>query len=331
MPDRSLPERLDSAVLHNAIAQAIPPLQRTSIESKRAFVNHSSRQDCTSCHQQFLPMAALGFAKKVKAPIDAEQERQLIEMVGKGELKNPEADWEPLFHPEAVYSKGYALFGYAAERLPADEITDSWVHHLAAVQAKDGRWLNNLPRPPMQTGDIGATALAVHALQSFPLPGRKAEFAERVERARQWLRQASVVNHEGRVFQLMGLAWAGEPAENLKGLGQNLLAQQNANGGWSQLPGLKTDAYATGEAIFALYTAGHLPVSNPALERGRRFLLATQLDDGTWHVRRRSFPFQPTMKSGFPHGRDSWISGAGSSWAVMALSLSDDSDLASKN
>src|SRR5690606_9240031 len=37
--------------------------------------------------------------------------------------------------------------------------------------------------------------------------------------------------------------------------------------------------------------------------------------------RRRAFPFQPTMDSGFPHGRDSWISAAGTSWAAMALAL----------
>jgi ankyrin repeat protein len=328
---RVLPEHLDGEVVHAAITQAIPPLQKTSLESKRAFVNHSSRQDCTSCHQQLLPMAALGFAKKAQAPVNLDQERQLIEMVGQGEMKNPEVDWEPLFHPEAVYTKGYALFAYSAEQLPSSQMTDSWVHHLALVQARDGRWINNLPRPPIQSGDIGATALAIHALQAFPLPGRKAEFTQRVERARQWLRKATPVNQEGRVFQLMGLAWAGEPAESLDKMTKALLAQQNPDGGWSQLPGLESDAYATGEAVFVLHTACRIPISNPALERGRRFLLTTQLEDGTWHVRRRAFPFQPTMKSGFPHGRDSWISAAASSWAVLALSLDDDRRVALRN
>jgi Planctomycete cytochrome C len=36
-------------------------------------------------------------------------------------------------------------------------------------------------------------------------------------------------------------------------------------------------------------------------------------------VARRAFPFQPTMNSGFPHHRDSWISAAATSWAVLAL------------
>jgi Planctomycete cytochrome C len=60
-------------------------------------------------------------------------------------------------------------------------------------------------------------------------------------------------------------------------------------------------------------------VTDPAWQRGLRFLLETQEDDGTWHVARRAFPFQPTMESGFPHHRDSWLSAAATSWAVLAL------------
>jgi prenyltransferase beta subunit len=131
-------------------------------------------------------------------------------------------------------------------------------------------------------------------------------------------------NTESRVYQILGLGWAGEPANKLQPLAKTLLAEQRGDGGWSQLPGAKSDAYATGQAIYALRVAAGIENSDQALERGRRFLLETQLDDGTWYVRRRAFPFQPTMKSGFPHGRDSWISAAATSWAVMALSLPDE-------
>jgi hypothetical protein len=60
-------------------------------------------------------------------------------------------------------------------------------------------------------------------------------------------------------------------------------------------------------------------VTDPAWQRGLRFLLERQEGDGTWHVARRAFPFQPTMNSGFPHHRDSWLSAAATSWAVLAL------------
>jgi hypothetical protein len=64
-----------------------------------------------------------------------------------------------------------------------------------------------------------------------------------------------------------------------------------------------------------------MSTSDPVYRRGVDFLLRTQMSDGSWLVRSRSFPVQKYRESGFPHGKDQWISAAGSSWAVMALSL----------
>jgi ankyrin repeat protein len=321
---RDLPARLDSATLRSAIEAAIPPLQVTSIESKKSFANHASKQDCVSCHQQFLPLGAMGAAKRAQVSVDRDSEAELLAMIQAGELKNPEPDWEALFHPDAAQTKGYSMFGQALDNVPSNEYTESSVHHLAVIQGTDGRWYNNLPRPPLQSSDVGATALAIHALQKYPLPGRKAEFAKRVERARKWLWTVTPETTEARVYQLLGLAWAGESAQKLQPLAKALIAEQRPDGGWAQLPGTKSDAYATGQAVHALRTAAGLNSSEPAVDYGRRFLLKTQLADGTWYVHRRAFPFQPTMNSGFPHGKDSWISAAATSWAVIALSEPDE-------
>ena len=51
------------------------------------------------------------------------------------------------------------------------------------------------------------------------------------------------------------------------------------------------------------------------------YLLATQRPDGTWYVRSRSRPFQIYFESGFPHGKDQFISMAASGWATTALAL----------
>ena len=322
-PAPQLPKQITPATLADAMARAVAPLQVTSLKSKESFVRHASRQDCTSCHQQHLPMAAVGLARKQNVPVDLAAEQKLVEIVKAGAIKDTESDWQPLFHPDAVHTKGYELFAYAAQDLPLDNTSAAWVHHLAAIQGPDGQWYNNLPRPPIQTDDVGATALAVHALSRYPLPGRKAEFARQIDRARQWLWTVKPQNNEARTYQLLGLAWAGERTSRLQPLAKALLAHQSSDGGWSQLPGLKTDAYATGQAIYALRVAAKLSPTHPGVDRGVRYLLQNQLDDGTWHVRRRAFPFQPTMNSGFPHGRDSWISAAGTSWAVMALSATE--------
>jgi hypothetical protein len=60
-------------------------------------------------------------------------------------------------------------------------------------------------------------------------------------------------------------------------------------------------------------------VIDTACQRGIRFLMNTQLEDGSWYVKSRSHPFQPYFESDFPHGHDQWISAAATNWAVMAL------------
>ena len=79
------------------------------------------------------------------------------------------------------------------------------------------------------------------------------------------------------------------------------------------------DANAVNKAGVTALARAATNYENVAWQRGLRFLLETQGDDGTWHVARRTFPFQPTMDSGFPLHRDSWISAAATSWAVLAL------------
>jgi len=65
-----------------------------------------------------------------------------------------------------------------------------------------------------------------------------------------------------------------------------------------------------------------IAISDPAFQRGIDYLMRTQLSDGSWMVRSRSFPVQPYKDSGFPHDKNQWISASGTSWAAMALSLS---------
>ena len=81
-------------------------------------------------------------------------------------------------------------------------------------------------------------------------------------------------------------------------------------------------AYATGSALVALHEAGGLPTTDKVYQRGIAWLLKAQLADGSWLVKTRSKPIQKYFESGFPHGKDQFISMAGSAWAVTALALS---------
>jgi ankyrin repeat protein len=318
---RTLPEELDHSTFIASAEQALAALQMSAVKSRESFARHVSKQDCASCHQQYLPMAAVGHARNRSVRFDREAAREQIDALAR--VTNPFSEYEfvtqTLFQPEPAHSFGYHLFGLVAEEVPPSAATDGMVHHLVTIQASDGRWFNNLPRPPMASGDVSATALAIQAIKHYGWSGRKDEFAASVERGRRWLWEVKAETNEEAVFQLLGLYWAGEPAEKLADLAQTLVQMQRQNGGWAQLPMLESDAYATGEVLYALAQTVKYPVTDPAWQRGLRFLLERQEDDGTWHVARRTFPFQPTMNSRFPHHRNSWISAAATSWAVLAL------------
>ena len=73
---------------------------------------------------------------------------------------------------------------------------------------------------------------------------------------------------------------------------------------------------------FALREA-KIAANTAAWERGLKFLLSTQAADGTWRVKTRmQSPAEvspPYFTTGFPYGKDEFLSYAGTSWAVMAL------------
>jgi hypothetical protein len=141
-----------------------------------------------------------------------------------------------------------------------------------------------------------------------------------VVRARHWLETHSPANHEDRVFRLLGLVWVDSPAAARQAAVRAILDTQRRDGGWAQTVHGSSDAYATGQALYALRAAGFAPGSR-AYKRGVRYLLDTQLADGTWWVRTRSLPTQNYFESGFPHGVDQFISAAATNWATQALLL----------
>jgi Planctomycete cytochrome C len=53
--------------------------------------------------------------------------------------------------------------------------------------------------------------------------------------------------------------------------------------------------------------------------RGADYLLRTQFDDGSWWVKSRAWPLQPHFDSGFPHGKDQWISSTATALAAIVL------------
>jgi len=205
-----------------------------------------------------------------------------------------------------------------ASKTPPSLATDAFVHFICAYQHKEGYWPNGAyPRPPMEDGDISITIRAIRALRSYEAPALKPEIDGRIDRACRWLSSVRPETVIDQAEQILGLEWAGKtvPLSWVKALE----AKQRKNGGWGQTDDQATDAFATGEALMSLRSAG-VEASSPIYANGVRYLLSTQGPEGVWHVKSRSFGFQPYFQSGFPYDHDQWISQAGTALGAIALS-----------
>ena len=220
-----------------------------------------------------------------------------------------------------VMSSAYQLWALWANKYESNKLIGMLVKNLMQRQIYDGSWVSPNPRPPLEYYAFSATALMVSALQYYSPPSLRPEVDKRIERARAWMVKTVPENNEERIFQILGLKWANSDKIFITQQAKKLLATQREDGGWSQLPTLESDSYATGQALYALYESGLLKTDDPSFQRGISFLLKTQDKDGSWKVKSRSIPFVPFVENGFPHEKDQFISAAGTNWATMALIL----------
>lgn len=297
------------AALRGAVQRGLGLLEKTSPQ----FIK---RGGCNSCHNQFLPAAAQAIARERGIAVGKEFAQMSVEA-----REEPPDRLAELIATGGVNSVGYQMFVDAATKRPADARSAALVHYIFAAQDSDGKWQTAGNRPPMTFDDFNTTAFAVFALRQYAPENQKAEAKKRMERALSWLLEAEPHATQERAFHVLGLAWTNAKSDAIEKSVRGLIATQHADGGWSQLPAMESDAYATGEALYALHEGGSVPANDPAFRRGIEFLLKTQAKDGSWHVKTRSLPVQPYFESGFPYGHDQWISSAGTSWAAIALTV----------
>jgi squalene cyclase len=282
------------------------------------------KSGCVSCHNNSVEAMAVAAAQKNGIKVDEQLVRTQILTIATYIETWRERVLQGLGIPGDSDTVSYILVGLAAQNYQPDAATDALARFLKSQQWPDGGWRILAHRPPIESNDIEVTAASLRALQVYGPKAQPSEYAKAVRRATDWLMKAQPKNTEERAFQLLGLAWAGvKPSgETIKKARRDLIAQQRADGGWSQIPTLESDAYATGQVLVALKEVG-VSVTDPAYKRGIQFLLNAQAEDGSWHVQSRAVPLQPFFESGFPYGRDQFISAAGSNWAAMALALSE--------
>jgi hypothetical protein len=294
-----------------AVERALPLVQR-------ADLNFTKQSGCTSCHNEGLTGMALGTSRQAGFQFDnrmaADETRAILNFWN---------EWkERLLQGNAPGGPAYTLTGLHGVDYKADFTTDAIARDIRMKQFADGHWGYGCggSRAPLCGAEISNTALSIRALQYYTPQPWRAAYDRQIQLASNWLAGAASHENEDYSFRVLGLVWAGAAKDRIARAVQELTSTQKADGGWSDIPSMPTTAFATGQALVALHEAG-MPVSDPTWQKGMKFLLSTQLTDGSWYVKTHSLAVQPYFDVGFPHGHDQWISASATNWAIMALSI----------
>jgi hypothetical protein len=307
------------ANIRKAVEKALPPLWK-------GIEGHSEVHTCFTCHNHGTTMVAFGAARSRGYDITERKLKEQIDFIT-ADLERNRKRFEKGQGPGPSPAGGetdntsYMLLALESVGHKADANTAAVLDYSLNSKKDLDHWPTRGTRAPTEASSFTPTALTVSGLRAF---GTK-ELAERSEKriaaAKGWLTKASAKDTEDRAFRLIGLKAVGADADALKQAMEELRKSQCDDGGWSQLDTMTSDPYATATALYALHTAGGITADDKSWQKGLRYLLGTQEEDGTWFVKSRSKPIQKYFESGFPHGKDQFISCAATGWATAVLAV----------
>jgi Squalene-hopene cyclase N-terminal domain len=273
------------------------------------------KHNCASCHHAALVVWAMREAKDrghtVNEPVHAEMTKWVAES---GDGKTGVA--RPAGVPKALNAKA-VWFALALGADPKrDDVAQTGLSRLLTTvmedQADNGSWASwPETRPPIfGNSDESMTALATLSLAASGDDKAKAVR----EKGLKWLAETKSDDDPQSVAMRLVL-WTrlGRPAKESEPLLRRIKERQNADGGWSQAKDMASDAWATGQALYALAHAG-IKSDDPVISRAHAFLVKTQREDGSWPMTSR-----PTKPGGDGSKSLIPITGAGSAWAVLGL------------
>jgi hypothetical protein len=301
---------------------------RKAIEKGLAFLEADAakwrkERECSTCHHGTMTVWVLTEAQSRGFAVAADTLAETVRWT-KGRLldridnpRDTRPGWNMVSTP-AIYLAVMAQVVPGQEAVTPEEL-DRISGHLLRHQESDGSWAwslapaQNRP-PPFFESDEVATLMACMALgPRVPAGAKQSEARAGREKAAAWLEKTAPGDDtQAAALRLLRKVRAREPAKALRAETGRLLARQNGDGGWSQLRGLPSDAYATGQALYLLGLSG-VKHDRAEIRRGAAFLVASQREDGSWPMTPRAHPGARPAANAVP------ITYFGSAWATLGL------------
>lgn len=292
--------------IQKAVQRSLPFIQKGGVAWMK-------KQQCVSCHQVPFMLWSHQQAKEQNIQINNEKLTEwttwsLDFCVNSQNQKTKKKDGGGL----DTMSQLILALPYSELTVKHQESLRTLAKLIVELQQPEGYWkaegqLPSQRRPKSETDAVTTmwTVLALHKIDKKMGGAGKSQ-----EKALAWLKENSRTgkSNEWLVTTLL-LAHALEKPDQQQKILADLLKKQNPDGGWSWLIGEKSDAFATGQSLFALGMVG-VRSDHPAVQKAWHYLVQTQQDDGSWSV--------PSTKQAVKnHAATStyW----GTCWAVMGL------------
>jgi N-acyl-D-amino-acid deacylase len=311
----SAEERATDAKRDESIAQAVERGLKVVQTAARSYPKH---RQCFSCHHQTLPLLGMVAARRAGFEIDEELLKSQLDFTRASFEQRRDALKTGQQIGGRAATVSYGLWTLEIADAKPDALAADMVTYLLKTQDEAGFWKPQSTRPPLEESHVSCTVLSAYGLVRYAPEEQQDEAARSVERAKTWLASAKLESQEDKNGRLWGLHLLGGTHDEIETARRAVLEAQREDGGWSQLPSMTSDAYATGQTLFILRETG-LPASEAAFQRGIDYLLKTQQEDGSWLVETRSKPIQLFFDNGDPHGKHQFISVTATGWAVAAL------------
>lgn len=302
----------------------MPPVVQTRKALDRlaqAALAWQGQFNCSGCHKQPITLAALGTAvsRGHDAPLPG-----VVDALLNGTLQGTSGQNAAGCFSFAG-SSGFTMATTFAGR--GLEASDRYLRSslgpnvlaaascLLAKQAVDGRLPADSSELPVSQGDFVTTAHGAYVWKrAFERSGASA-FHDAADRAVAWLRgriaaieaapASFTTQDKAMLLAGLGASGAGPSDPDVVRIRAVLAGAQLGNGSWKiQSSTGGGNAHATGQALFALRSAG-FDLDDPVVDAGRTWLLANQQADGSW------------LANDWVGGSPSQV--APSMWAALAL------------
>jgi hypothetical protein len=278
---------------------------------QQAAVEWQKEHKCFGCHVQAQVLMGLAVATKHQYSVSGEA-FSILEQ-GTREYQDKEGSW----FGGAISATQFGAMGLTQVD-ETHEVTEDrdflrGVDFLVARQPQDGGMVVDRDEVPIVQGRFMTSANSLVALMRAHEITKNAKYRTSADRALAWVAANRPETTQDKVFKILALSRFGTPEQKrvmAPVLGQ-LITEQQPDGGWKErAAGKGSNAFATGQVLYALKEAGASTRSS-VFARGVRYLLDAQVhdthlkDDGTWPATNsdtdRPSNFAPTM------------------WAVIAL------------